>query len=163
RNLYAFEADKLPTASAYLAGEQALEQLLQAYRDEHDGQTPDKLTFSLWSSEAMRHLGILESQVLHALGLRPVWDSGGRVRALEIIPRSELGRQRIDVLLQVTSVYRDQFCGFMLLLAVAIERLADLDEADNPLVSSNRALIEQLQTQGLDREQATRLANVRIF
>src|SRR5690554_1213662 len=163
RNLYAFEADKLPTASAYLAGEQALEQLLQAYRDEHDGQTPDKLAFSLWSSEAMRHLGILESQVLHALGLRPVWDSGGRVRALEIIPRSELGRPRIDVVLQVTSVYRDQFDGFMLLLADAIDRLAQLNEPDNPLASNNRALIERLEMQGLDSEQASRLANVRIF
>ena len=163
RNLYAFEADKLPTASAYDAGEQALEQLLQAYRDEHDGQAPTKLAFSLWSSEAMRHLGILESQVLHALGLRPVWDSGGRVRALEIIPRSELGRPRIDVVLQVTSVYRDQFDGFMLLLADAIDRLAQLNEPDNPLASNNRALIERLEMQGLDSEQASRLANVRIF
>lgn len=163
RNLYAFEADKLPTANAYAAGEQALQQLLDAYRAEHDGLMPEKLAFSLWSSEAMRHLGILESQVLHALGLRPVWDTGGRVRALEIIPRSELGRPRIDVVLQVTSVYRDQFDGFMQLLAEAIERLGQLDEQDSPLVANNRALIEQLQAQGLGSEQAASLANVRIF
>lgn len=163
RNLYAFEANKLPTANAYAAGEQALEQLLTAYRDEHDGQMPSKLAFSLWSSEAMRHLGILESQVLHALGLRPQWDSGGRVRALEIIPRSELGRPRIDVVVQVTSVYRDQFDGFMQLLAEAIERLAQLDEADSPLVANHRILVEQLQSQGLDEKQAAQLANVRIF
>ncbi|PRB83917.1 cobaltochelatase subunit CobN [Pseudomonas sp. MYb185] len=163
RNLYAFEADKLPTATAYAAGEEALEQLLQAYRDEHHGQTPDKLAFSLWSSEAMRHLGILESQVLHALGLRPRWDDGGRVRALEIIPRSELGRPRIDVVLQVTSVYRDQFDGFMNLLADAIERLAQLDEADNPVAANSRALAARLQEQGLDSEPASQLASIRIF
>lgn len=163
RNLYAFEADKLPTAAAYEAGAEAFQQLLHAYRAEHDEETPDKLAFSLWSSEAMRHLGILESQVLHALGLRPRWDEGGRVRALEIIPRSQLGRPRIDVVLQVTSVYRDQFDGFMALLADAIERLEQLDEADNPIAANSRALAGRLREQGLDSEQATRLASIRIF
>src|SRR5690606_8363106 len=96
RNLYAFEADKVPTRAAYEAGKLALEQLIEQYRSEHQGQAPEKLAFSLWSSEAMRHLGIVESQVLHAMGLRPVWDDSGRVLALEIIPGAELGRPRID-------------------------------------------------------------------
>ena len=56
----------------------AFEQLLESYRQDHEGKSPEKLAFSLWSSEAMRHLGILESQILHALGVRPVWDAGGR-------------------------------------------------------------------------------------
>lgn len=38
------------------------------------------------------------------------------------------GRPRIDVVLQVTSVYRDQFDGLMRLLADAIDRQAQLDE-----------------------------------
>lgn len=163
RNLYAFEADKLPTRAAYEAGGKALEQLLARYRDEHEGQMPEKLAFSLWSSEAMRHLGILESQVLHALGLRPVWDQGGRVSALEIIPSAEIGRSRIDVVLQVTSVYRDQFDGFMRLLADAIERLAELDEPGNPLASNSRALAERLREQGIAAGRAERLSRIRLF
>ncbi|MFU1924387.1 cobaltochelatase subunit CobN, partial [Klebsiella pneumoniae] len=60
-----------------------------------------------------------EAQALHALGLRPRWDAGGRLLALDIVPAAELGRPRVDVVLQVASVYRDQFDGFMRLLAEA--------------------------------------------
>ncbi|TLX54906.1 cobaltochelatase subunit CobN [Stutzerimonas nosocomialis] len=163
RNLYAFEADKLPTRAAYEAGGKALEQLIARYRDEHDGAQPEKLAFSLWSSEAMRHLGILESQVLHALGVRPVWDEGGRVRTLEIVPAAELGRPRIDVVVQVTSVYRDQFDGFMRLLADVVERLAVLDEPGNALAANSRAVARRLQDQGIDDARAERLSQLRIF
>ncbi|TBV09978.1 cobaltochelatase subunit CobN [Phytopseudomonas dryadis] len=163
RNLYAFEADKLPTVAAYAIGEVALEQLLASYRDEHDGHYPSKLAFSLWSSEAMRHLGVLESQVLHALGLRPVWDSGGRVTRLEIIPAKQLGRPRIDAVIQVTSVYRDQFEGFMRLLADALERLAQLDEPDNAVFANSQAVAERLRGEGIEPERAQRLSRVRVF
>jgi len=163
RNLYGFEPDKLPTRAAYQAGEAALAQLVDAYRAEHDGKAPDKLAFSLWSSEAMRHLGVLEAQVLHALGLRPVWDQGGRVTALEVIPRQELGRPRIDAVLQVTGVYRDQFDGFMRMLAGAIEKIATLDEPDNAVARNSRAVAERLAALGHDPAQARRLAMLRIF
>ncbi|MCO7632255.1 cobaltochelatase subunit CobN [Pseudomonas guariconensis] len=164
RNLYAFEADKLPTKAAYEAGGEALAQLIEQYRLDHRGQTPRKLAFSLWSSEAMRHLGIVESQVLHAMGLRPVWDAGGRVVALEVIALGELGRPRIDAVLQVTSVYRDQFDGFMRLLADAAERLAERDEPDNAIAENSRALAARLQQeQGMPADQARRLSHLRVF
>lgn len=163
RNLYAFEADKLPTRAAYEAGGKALAQLVDRYREEHDGALPEKLAFSLWSSEAMRHLGILESQVLHALGVRPVWDDGGRVRTLEIIPAAQLDRARIDVVIQVTSVYRDQFDGFMRQLADVVERLAALDEPGNTLAANSRALAQQLREQGIEARRADRLSQLRLF
>ena len=163
RNLYAFEADKLPTRAAYEAGAEAFEQLLESYRQDHEGKSPEKLAFSLWSSEAMRHLGILESQVLHALGVRPVWDAGGRVQALEIIPAAELGRPRIDIVVQVTSVYRDQFDGFMRLLAEVVERLSRLDEPGNVLASNSRSLATRLRDQGLGAAEAERLSQLRLF
>lgn len=163
RNLYAFEAQKLPTRAAYEAGGKAFEQLLETYREDHGGKMPEKLAFSLWSSEAMRHLGILESQVLHALGARPVWDAGGRVQALEIIPAAELGRPRIDVVVQVTSVYRDQFDGFMRLLADVVERLSRLDEPGNVLASNSRSLATRLRDQGFEAADAERVSQLRLF
>ncbi|MFH6598665.1 cobaltochelatase subunit CobN [Ectopseudomonas khazarica] len=163
RNLYAFEADKVPTRAAYAAGEEALAQLIGQYRADHEGQAPQKLAFSLWSSEALRHLGIVESQVLHAMGLRPVWDDGGRVVALDIIPAGELGRPRIDAVLQVTSLYRDQFDGFMRLLADAADRLAELDEPGNVIAANSRALAVRLQAQGVSAEQAQQLSRLRVF
>jgi len=163
RNLFAFEPDKIPTKAAYDAGGKALQQLVDAYRADHNGEAPTKLAFSLWSGETMRHLGIVESQILHALGLRPVWDDGGKVRALNIIPTAELGRPRIDAVVQVTSVYRDQFDGFMRLLADAIARLAEQDEPDNVIASNARMVAQRLEGQGIGAPRAAELAALRIF
>lgn len=163
RNLYAFEADKIPARAAYESGATAYQQLVDAFRGEHGGAYPEKLAFSLWSSEAIRHLGVTEAQVLHALGLRPVWDAGGRVTALEIIPAAELGRPRVDVVVQVTSVYRDQFDSFMRLLAEAMDRLSELDEPGNPLAANTRRIAAELQNGGLDADTARAAAGYRIF
>ncbi|TEA79343.1 cobaltochelatase subunit CobN [Allopusillimonas ginsengisoli] len=163
RNLYAFEADKIPARAAYESGAKAYEQLLQAFRSEHHGAFPKKLAFSLWSSEAIRHLGVTEAQILHALGLRPVWDAGGRVTALDIIPATELGRPRVDVVVQVTGVYRDQFDSFMRLLADALDRLFRLNEPNNPIADHNRRIAATLQGSGLSHETAQAAASYRIF
>ena len=163
RNIAGFEADKIPTRAAYEAGGEAFAKLLAAYQAEHGGATPDKLAFSLWSSEAMRHLGVLESQALHALGLRPLWDGGGRVVGLEIIPAAALGRPRIDVVFQATSVYRDQFDGFMRLLADAVARLARLEEPDNAVARHSADTARRLTDLGLTPERAAELAVLRLF
>lgn len=163
RNIAGFEADKIPTRAAYEAGGEAFVKLLAAYQAEHGGATPDKLAFSLWSSEAMRHLGVLESQALHALGLRPLWDGGGRVAGLEIIPAAELGRPRIDVVFQTTSVYRDQFDGFMRLLADAVARLARLEEPENAVARHSADTARRLTDLGLTPERAAELAVLRLF
>ncbi len=163
RNLYAFEADKIPARAAYESAAKAYEQVVQAFRSEHGGAYPQKLAFSLWSSEAIRHLGVTEAQVLHALGLRPVWDAGGRVTALDIIPAAELGRPRVDVVVQVTSVYRDQFDSFMRLLADALDRLSQLDEPDNPIAENNRRIAAALEGKGLSADEARDAAGYRIF
>ncbi|WP_407700534.1 cobaltochelatase subunit CobN [Steroidobacter gossypii] len=163
RNLYGFEPDKLPTRSAYEAAETALNALIEDFRGKHDGAAPTKLAFSLWSVEAMRHMGVTEGQVLHAMGLRPRWDEGGRVTALDIIPATELRRPRIDAVVQVTGAYRDQFEGFMRLLADATERLSRLDEPGNVIAKNTRAATASLRKQGLDATKAQRLAAVRLF
>ncbi|WP_341644419.1 cobaltochelatase subunit CobN [Thauera sp. SDU_THAU2] len=163
RNLYAFEADKIPARAAYESAATAYAQLVDAFRAENKGEWPQKIAFSLWSSEAIRHLGITEAQILHALGLRPVWDAGGRVIALEIIPAAELGRPRSDVVVQVTGVYRDQFDGFMRLLDDALTRLAELDEVDNPIAANNRRIAAALHQQGMSADGAIAAARYRIF
>ncbi|KXF75170.1 cobalamin biosynthesis protein CobN [Paramesorhizobium deserti] len=163
RNLHAFEQDRIPTKAAYEAGGEAFGQLVEAFRKDHGGTWPTKLAFSLWSSEAVRHLGVTEAQVLHALGLKPVWDDGGRVRTLEIIPVAELGRPRIDVVVQVTSVYRDQFDSFMRLLADAIDRIAALDGSGNPVATNSRRIAAALAAKGVSHAEAQEQARLRIF
>ncbi|MDO8901553.1 MAG: cobaltochelatase subunit CobN [Phenylobacterium sp.] len=162
RNLFSFEPDKLPTLAAYIAGGEAFDRLQAAYVDQH-GEPPRKLAFTLWSGEAVRTLGVVESQALHALGLRPVWDQGGRVVDLEIVPAAELGRPRVDVVFQITSVYRDQFDGFMRLLGGALTRLAALEEAGNTIAANSAKVEAQLIAAGQPADQARRLSAIRLF
>lgn len=162
RNLYAFEAEKIPAQAAYEEGGRAFSRLLAAYAEKNNGALPTKIAVSLFSGETIRTLGIGEGQLLHALGLRPVWGRGGRVERLDIVPLSELGRPRIDVLVQPTSVYRDQFDAFMRLLADGIDRIAALDEDTGPAAHA-RALEAKLADDGMTLEQARTLSRLRIF
>ncbi|MGK6354413.1 cobaltochelatase subunit CobN [Sphingomonas sp. DT-207] len=162
RNLFAFEADKVPTRAAYAQGGIMLDQLVATYRAKHHGRAPEKLAFVMFSGETIRQLGVAEAQILHALGLRPVWGRGDRLERLEIVPLAELGRPRIDVVVQASSVYRDQFDGFMRKLAEGIDRLAALDETSGPAANA-RALETQLIARGMVRERAEALSRLRIF
>lgn len=163
RNLFALEPDKLPTPTAYDSGGAALMQLVDAYRGENEGAWPRRLALSLWSGEAVRHQGVTEGQVLHALGLQPVWDRSGRVVRLEIIPAAALGRPRIDVVIQATGVYRDQFDGFMRLLSEAIGRLSELDEPDNHVFANTARIAAEFGDAGMPGDEAAAAARHRIF
>jgi len=48
-------------------------------------------------------------QVMVMVGIRPVADALGRVNKLEVIPLEELGRPRIDVVVNCSGVFRDLF------------------------------------------------------
>jgi magnesium chelatase subunit H len=43
------------------------------------------------------------------VGVKPVADSLGRVNKLEVIPLEELGRPRVDVVVNCSGVFRDLF------------------------------------------------------
>lgn len=161
-NLYSFDPEILPTPQAWEAGKQLVDGLIDDYHKRH-GQWPEKIAFSLWSSEAMRHHGVIESQVLHALGVRPVWNTRGRVRGVEIVPYAELGRPRVDVVISATGLYRDTFEGAMRLIAEAVDKVAALKEEQNAIWRHSRRVAERLISGGMAPDQAAGLARVRVF
>lgn len=164
RNLYGFDPSRIPTRAAYEAGRQAVQELIEAHRRRH-GRAPTKLAFSLWSTETLRHLGMLEAQILHALGVRPRWDEGGRVVGMEAIPLAELGRPRIDAVISLTGLYRDQFPNVMERLNEAVGLVAALDEGSqhNPVRANTERIEASLRSRGVDAQQAREFALTRIF
>ena len=48
-------------------------------------------------------------QVMMMVGVNPVADALGRVNKLEVIPIEELGRPRVDVVVNCSGVFRDLF------------------------------------------------------
>lgn len=165
RNLYGFDPSRVPTQQAWAAGKEAAEQLIAEHR-RLTGKQPKKLAVSLWSVETMRHQGLLEAQALWLLGTEPVWDEGGRVTGVKLVPRGVLGRERVDVVLSATGLYRDHFPNTMKILAQAAQLAAratgDGDEA-NPVAAHTRAIAARLRAQGLPDKAAQAAAETRIY
>jgi cobaltochelatase CobN len=166
-NLIGFDPSRLPTKAAYEQGKELTTEVIANYYQKH-GEYPDKLAFTLWSVEAMRHYGVLESQALYAMGIKPKWSADGRVIGTEIIPYSELKRPRVDVVLSATGLYRDAFPNVMSMLANAIKDLTELKEESNPLwrnfIKENSQKVKaQLQAEGVDEAEAEYLSSIRIF
>ena len=139
-----------------------LEQTVQQYQAEH-GRYPQKLAFSLWSLETMRHQGALEAQILHAMGIKPKWNNQGNIVGTEVIPYSELGRPRIDVVVSATGLYRDAFPNVMLWIAEAIDKVAKMKEDNNFVYRHSMTLKQTLLDEGKSEEDADYLSSVRIF
>lgn len=162
RNLIGFNPAKVPSKEAYEAGVQLLEQTVADYLSKH-GKYPDKLAFSLWSLETMRHHGALEAQILQALGVKPKWDEQDDVIGIEVIPMSELKRPRIDVVVSATGLYRDAFPNVMLWMADAIDTIAKMKEDNNFAYRHSQAMKLQLIDEGKTEEEADYLSSIRIF
>ena len=162
RNLYGFDPSRVPTRQAWEAGKQSAEQMLAEHRRLH-GRQPSKLTFSLWSVETMRHQGQLEAQALWLLGVEPVWDDGGRVTGVRLVPREELGRPRVDVVLSATGLYRDHFPNTLKQLAQAVLLASRAQEEDNPVAANARAITGRLLAQGVPGKAAEAAGATRIF
>ncbi|QPF71969.1 cobaltochelatase subunit CobN [Roseateles sp. DAIF2] len=164
RNLYGFDPSRVPTKAAWEAGKEAMDKLIAAHQAKNGGKPPKKLTFTLWSVETMRHFGLLEAQALWALGVEPVWDSGGRVGDVKLIPRDKLGRPRVDIVLSATGLYRDHFPNVMRQLAKAAKLAAEAKgEADNPVAANAQRIAQQLVARGVDAAAAERAGQTRIF
>lgn len=161
-NLIGFDPSRLPTKAAWEQGVELAEEIITNYVKKH-GEYPDKLAFSLWSVEAMRHYGVLESQAMYAMGIRPVWTSDGRVSGTEIIPASELKRPRVDVVLSATGLYRDAFPNVMEMLAKAIQQLTELKEKGNSIWHNSQKVKAELIAEGVAPDEAEYLSSVRIF
>jgi len=53
------------------------------------------------------------AQILWFVGVKPKPDSVGRINKLELIPLEELGRPRIDVVVNCSGGFRDLFINQM--------------------------------------------------
>ncbi len=163
RNLYGFDPSRVPTRQAWDTGVAAFDAWMKQHRKENNGRWPEKLAFTLWAGETMRHQGVMESQALYALGVKPRWDDAGRVAGLDVLPASELKRPRLDVLVSVTGSYRDQFPVVMRWVDEAVRQVAQLKEADNLVARNTQKLVSQFAAQGASAADAKRWSTARVF
>lgn len=123
RNLYAVNAETTPSEQAWAKGKELAENTLAQYKKTH-GDYPRKVSYTFWSSEFIESEGATIAQVLYMLGVEPVRDAYGRVSDLRLIPSEQLGRPRVDVIVQTSGQFRDLAASRLALISRAVEMAA---------------------------------------
>jgi len=160
RNLHDFDPSLIPTKAACALGRKLGDELLERVKRQ-TGKPANKVSMVLWYGETIRHQGALECEALYLMGVEPRWNSRGVVDDLRLIPESELGRPRVDVVITIAGIYRDGFPDKVLLLDRASRMVQQA--GDNPLSRNTQRTMEELRRQGLSEQQARRVASARVF
>ena len=160
KNFYGIDPAKVPKPAAWELGVDLADRMLAAHVEEH-GRYPEKVSFVIWGDETMRHEGVLESQIFHLLGTRPVWDVRGNVVGVDVIPASQLDRPRVDIV--IASAAEGMFNNVTRLMDEAVQRVKVLEEAENFVRRHYLATKAALIDLGYSEHDADRRAGVRIF
>jgi len=165
RNFRSVDPRRVPTTAAWTVGTDLADKLIDSYRQDHNGTYPRKLALVLWAW-AMTDHGVVESEILHLIGAKPVYDSYGGVSDVELVPLSELGRPRIDVLIVPSGLHRDLFPEKLQLIDRAIKLACNDSAKDHPnYIRENSERIYQYLMAGgnYSEEDARLLSSSRIF
>jgi len=125
RNMHAFDPFRMPTAFAMTEGARVADRLLEAH-----AILPRSVAMVLWGSDNIKSDGGPIAQALALMGARPRFDGYGRLSGAELVPLSELGRPRIDVVMTLSGIFRDLLPLQTRLLAEAAWLAATADEPD---------------------------------
>ncbi|KAM7270306.1 hypothetical protein ACFE04_029520 [Oxalis oulophora] len=157
KNIHALDPQAIPTTAAMQSAKIVVDRLIERQKADNDGKYPETVALVLWGTDNIKTYGESLAQVLWMIGVLPVADSLGRVNRVEVVSLEELGRPRIDVVVNCSGVFRDLFINQMNLLDRAVKMVAELDEPAEQNYVRKHAL-EQAKELGIDiREAATRV------
>jgi cobaltochelatase CobN len=111
---------------------------------------------------------VLESEILYLLGVEPVWDSYNNIHDVKLIPTGELGRPRIDAVVTMSGIYRENWPRQIELINKAVRLASEADDSPhhrNFVNESTRATYNWLigQNDTYTESQARDLSLIRIF
>jgi magnesium chelatase subunit H len=152
RNIHGIDPWRLPSELALQRGRQAAQVLLAAHHAEH-GAWPRTVAQSIWAMDTIKSEGEGLAVVLALVGAEPERDGQGKIFRFRLLPLAELGRPRIDVLLDVSSIFRDTFKLSLDLLDDLFRQAARVDEPVE--LNHVRANTLAMLAEGLTEEQAT--------
>ncbi|SDU32380.1 cobaltochelatase subunit CobN [Desulfobacula phenolica] len=161
-NFYGFDPAKVPSKDAWNLGKTQADQMIEKYVKENKTY-PEKIGLVFWSIELQRNEGTQVGTALHLLGMKPVWDKNNKVIGVEPIPGTVLGRPRIDVHMQVSGLFRDNFPTLILLMDEAVRKAGQLKDVDNFIAVHNQKIKAYLLEKGYDEKEADQLKQLRVF
>jgi magnesium chelatase subunit H len=153
RNIHAIDPWRIPSELAYLRGSQIADAILAKHLAENDDQYPETIAQVLWGLDTIKTKGEAVGTVLRLIGAKPAYDGQGKISHYELIPLDELKRPRIDVLMNLSPIFRDTFELIMDHLDRLVKDAARADEPEH-LNFVRKHVVEALKG-GMSFEQAT--------
>ncbi|RUT05211.1 magnesium-chelatase subunit H [Dulcicalothrix desertica PCC 7102] len=156
RNIHALDPYRMPSPAAYERGREIARKILAQHLQDN-GEYPETVAVMLWGLDAIKTKGESLGILLELVGAEPVKEGTGRVVRYELKPLEEVGRPRIDVLANLSGIFRDSFVNIIELLDDLFQRAADADEPVEKNYIRKHALA--LKAQGIENASARLFSN----
>ena len=132
RNIHALDPYRMPSPAAYERGKEIAKKII-AQNVEEKGTYPETVAVMLWGLDSIKTKGESLGILLELVGAEPVKEGTGRIVRYELKSIAEVGHPRIDVLANLSGIFRDTFVNIIELLDDLFQRAAEAEEsaADN--------------------------------
>lgn len=157
RNIHALDPYRMPSPGALARGRQIALQILEKHRAANDGAWPETVALMLWGLDAIKTRGESLAILLELVGADPVKESTGRIMRYELRPLEHLDHPRIDVLVNLSGIFRDSFVNIVELLDDLFHRTAEADEPPERNAIRRHAL--ELAAAGIENPTARLFSN----
>ncbi|MGQ4647649.1 magnesium chelatase subunit H [Lyngbya aestuarii] len=156
RNIHALDPYRMPSPAAYERGREIAQKIIAEHQSEH-GEYPETVAVMLWGLDAIKTKGESLGILLELVGAKPVKEGTGRIVRYELQPLAEVGHPRIDVLANLSGIFRDSFVNILELLDDLFLRAAEAEEPQEENFIRKHALM--LHSQGVENASARLFSN----
>ncbi len=157
RNIHALDPYRMPSPAAYERGREIAQKIIQQHLKEHHNTYPETVAVMLWGLDAIKTRGESLGILLELVGAEPVKEGTGRIVRYELKPLAEVGHPRIDILANLSGIFRDSFVNVIELLDDLFRLAAEADEPEDQNFIRKHALA--LKAQGVDNASARLFSN----
>lgn len=161
-NLHTADSAQSPSKAGCQVAAQLESQLLSEHKKKA-GTDLKSTAIVLWYGETERNEGAMECLALRLAGLAPKWNQRGEVTGTDLVEREKLGRPRVNVVLQISGMYRDGYPEKIAWLHDAMRKAASSGEPDNSIAEQDRKSEKELTDSGMTGELARESSQLRIF
>ena len=157
RNIHALDPYRMPSPAAYERGREIGRKIIAQHQQEHGGAYPETVAVMLWGLDAIKTKGESIGILLELVGAAPLKEGTGRIVRYDLLPLDQVGHPRIDVLGNLSGIFRDSFVNVIELLDDLFQRAAAAPE--DPAQNFIRKHALALQAQGVENASARLFSN----
>jgi magnesium chelatase subunit H len=156
RNIHALDPYRMPSPAAFERGKDIAKKII-AQNLQEKGTYPETVAVMLWGLDSIKTKGESLGILLELVGAEPVKEGTGRIVRYELKPIAEVGHPRVDVLANLSGIFRDTFVNIIELLDDLFRRAAEAEESADDNYIRKHCLV--LEAQGIANASARMFSN----